>query len=526
MTSTIANSSRRVRAGRKARMEKRTSNPVSPAIRPGLVGGQYKPLSEADMHKIHLGALEILATTGIGDPLPELLDIALPLKCNLNEHGRLCFPNSLMEDLIAGAAREYVVHARGERAGKDDIHCEGNKVHFSNSGSAVTTFDAQSKTYRASTILDIYDFTRLVDTLDNIHMTGDTVVGTDVPDDFEHDMSMVYALLAGTQKPVCLSFRSRKHIEPAIAMFDMASGGEGNFLRKPSVIFGGCPIVSPLRFGRENLEVMIDAARMGLTSDIAVAPQSGATAPAPLAGILTQVVAETLACLAVVNLINPGCAMTFAAWPFITDLRTGSFAGGSGEQALLAAAAIQMGNFYGIPNSVGAGMTDSKIPDAQYGYEKGLAIALAALSGANRVCEVGGMMGSLMGCSFESMVIDNEAAGAILRTVRGIEVSDDTLSLEVIKACAVDPGHFLGNPQTLQVMESEYVYPQLMDRVSTDQWENEGSRSLLERAGETAGNILAHHYPNYFGEKLDGEIRDRFPIRINRQDMNPSSGRW
>ncbi|MCP4982465.1 MAG: trimethylamine methyltransferase, partial [Gammaproteobacteria bacterium] len=175
------------------------------------------------------------------------------------------------------------------------------------------------KTYRASTILDIYDFTRLVDTLDNIHMTGDTVVGTDVPDDFEHDMSMVYALLVGTQKPVCLSFRSRKHIEPAIAMFDMASGGEGNFLRKPSVIFGGCPIVSPLRFGRENLEVMIDAARMGLTSDIAVAPQSGATAPAPLAGILTQVVAETLACLAVVNLINPGCAMTFAAWPFITD---------------------------------------------------------------------------------------------------------------------------------------------------------------------------------------------------------------
>ena len=177
----------------------------------------------------------------------------------------------------------------------------------------------------------------------------------------------------------------------------MASGGEGTFLKKPSVIFGGCPIVSPLRFGKENLEILIDASRLGLTSDIAVAPQSGATAPAPLAGILAQVVAETLGCLTIVNLIKPGCPMTFAAWPFITDLRTGSFTGGSGEQAALGAAAVQMGKYYGVPNSIGCGMTDSKVPDAQYGYEKCLTIALAAHAGANRLCEVGGMMASLMG---------------------------------------------------------------------------------------------------------------------------------
>ncbi len=166
------------------------------------------------------------------------------------------------------------------------------------------------------------------------------------------------------------SFRHREHIPPALEIFDLASGGSGRFLKKPSVIFGGCPIVSPLRFGRENLEVLIDATKLGLTSDIAVAPQSGATAPATLAGILAQVVAETLSCLAVVNLIRPGCPLTFAAWPFVTDLRTGSFSGGSGEQALLAAAAVQMANFYDLPSSVGAGMTDSKIPDAQYGYER------------------------------------------------------------------------------------------------------------------------------------------------------------
>jgi len=526
MTEQSNRKGRRPGAGRKARTEKRLSGGANRAIRPGMQGGQYRPLSEESMGKIHNGALEILATTGIGEPLPELLDIVLPLGCYLNDHGRLCFPKTMIEDLIAGAAREYTVFARGSRAGKDDIHCNGNRVYFSNSGSAVTTLDAEARTYRASTVLDMYDFTRLVDCLDNIHMCGDTVIGTDVPDDYEHDMTMVYALLAGTEKPLCLSFRHRQHITSAIELFDLASGGEGSFLKAPSVIFGGCPIVSPLRFGRENLEVMIDATRLGLVSDIAVAPQSGATAPATLAGILVQVVAETLACLAVVNLIRPGCAITFATWPFVTDLRTGSFSGGSGEQAVLAASAIQMGNYYKLPNSAGAGMTDSKIPDAQYGYEKGLTIGLAALSGANRVCEVGGMMGSLMGCSFESMVIDNEAVGMIQRTIRGIEVSDETLSIDTIHKCALDPGHFLGNEQTLSVMESEYLYPKLMDRSPSGQWEAEGAPDLFERSKKVSREILASHYPNYFDSRADAIIRERFPIKISSADMSANSQRW
>ncbi|MEX3008185.1 trimethylamine methyltransferase family protein [Hoeflea sp. TYP-13] len=526
MNEVVHRKSRRKGAGREGRLEARRASTASKAIWPGIPGGRYQPMTHADMDKVHDASLFILEKTGIGDPIDELLDIVLPKGAFLNEYGRLCFPRALMEDLIAGAAREYVVHARGSRAGKDDIHCTGNKVYFSNSGTAVTTLDAQTKSYRPSTALDIYDFTRLVDTLDNIHMTGDTVLATDITDDFEHDINMVYAILAGSEKPVCLSFRSRDHIKPAIELFDMASGGEGAFLKKPSVIFGGCPIVSPLRFGRENLEILMDASRMGLTSDIAVAPQSGATSPTPLAGTLAQVVAETLACTAIVNLINPGCPMTFAAWPFITDLRTGSFTGGSGEQALVSAAAVQMGNYYDLPNSIGCGMTDSQIPDAQYGIEKSLTYTLAAHAGANRLCEVGGMMGSLMGCSFESMVIDDEVIGMVARTLRGIEVNDETLSLDVVNACAVDPGHFLGNEQTLAYMESEYVYPDLMDRSPTDRWQEEGSTDLFERSRTKAAQLLATHYPNYLGKEMDARVRDRFPIRISQTDMTTASGRW
>ena len=502
---------RRRSGGREARLAVQAQTTGNEAVRAGLSGGRYKPLSDTDMQNIHNAALTVLERTGLADHTQELLDLVLPKGAVLNEHNRLCFPRALMEDLLAGAAREFYVYARGEREGKDDMHCTAQNVYFSNSGTAVTTFDSDTMSYRPSVLRDVYDFTRLVDQLENIHMLGDTVLATDVTDDFAHDMNVNYAILAGSQKPACLTFRDRSHLPAAIRMFDLASGGEGSFMKKPSVIFGGCPVVSPLRFGRENLELMIDTAKLGLTVDLAVPPQSGATAPSTLAGTLAQTVAETLACVAIVNLVNPGCPVCFAAWPFITDLRTGSFTGGGGEQALIGAAAVQMGQFYGLPTSVGSGMTDSKLPDAQYGLEKALSFTLAAHAGANRLCEFGGMMGSLMGCSFESMVIDDEAGGMILRTLRGIEVSDETLGVDVIHLCAIDPGHFLGNPHTLAYMNTEYVYPQLMDRERTDTWEGQGKTDLFQRAKTRSDEILGRHFPNHFGA-ADTTVREEFDI--------------
>ncbi|WP_299081906.1 trimethylamine methyltransferase family protein [uncultured Ruegeria sp.] len=513
-----ARTRRRGGGGRAARIKVQEATTGNEAVGGGLSGGRYRPLMQVDIENIHNAALTVLERTGVSDHFPELLDLVLPKGAVMNEHNRLCFPRALIEDILAGAGNEFYVYARGEREGKDDMHCTAESVYFANSGTAVTTFDSETKSYRPSVLRDVYDFTRLVDRLENIHMLGDTVLATDVTDDLSHDMNTIYAMLAGSQKPACLTFRDRSHIPHAIRMFDLAQGGEGSFMKKPSVIFGGCPMVSPLRIGKENMEIMIDTAKLGLTVDLAVPPQAGATAPATLAGTLVQTVAETLACVAIVNLITPGCPICFAAWPFITDLRSGSFTGGSGEQALIAAAAVQMGNFYNLPTSVGAGMTDAKIPDAQYGLEKALTFTLAAHAGANRLCEFGGMIGSLMGCSFESMVIDDEAGGMILRSLRGIEVTDETMAVDIIHKCAIDPGHFLGNPHTLNYMTSEFIYPELMDRERTDTWENEGKTDLLDRARDKANSILDTHFPNYFGA-ADAQVREEFSIVMSTEDM-------
>jgi trimethylamine--corrinoid protein Co-methyltransferase len=183
-------------------------------------------------------------------------------------------------------------------------------------------------------------------------------------------------------------------------------------------------------------------------------------------------------------------------------------------------------NFYGLPSSVGAGMTDSKSPDYQAGYEKALAITLAAQTGCNNVSESAGMLGSLMALSLESMVIDNDMLGAILRTVRGIEVNEETLSYQVMEQVVHGEGHFLRTQQTLGLMRTEYEYPALVDRSTPGEWEAGGSPDIRQRAAERVKTILSTHYPEYIDPVADARIREKFPIRLAREDMRPGNGRW
>ena len=238
--------------------------------------------------------------------------------------------------------------------------------------------------------------------------------------------------------------------------------------------------------------------RAGMPVLLLAAGQAGATSPAALAGAVVQEVAEVLAGLVYVNLISPGHPAIFGPWPFVSDLRTGAMSGGSGEQALLTAACAQMGQFYDLPTGVPAGMSDAKLPDAQAGYEKGMTNLLAAQAGGNLIYESAGMHASLLGCCLESFVVDNDMLGAILRTVRGIEVSDDSLSLEAMReVCLGGPSHFLGHDQTLQLMQAEYLYPEVACRRSPKEWVEHGSADILDHARARLHTLLSSHYPRH-----------------------------
>ena len=199
--------------------------------------------------------------------------------------------------------------------------------------------------------------------------------------------------------------------------------------------------------------------------------------------------------------------------------------GGSPEQALLSAAAGQMAHFYDLTGGTASGMTDSKVPDGQAGAEKGLNHALVGNAGANMIYEAAGMHASLLGYSLESLVIDNDIIGAALRTIKGIDVSDEKLSFETIKdVCLNGPGHYLGSDQTLQLMQTDYLYPSIGDRRSPNDWTERGATDIEERAAEKVKEILATHYPSHVPEAIDDAIRAKFPVKLPRSAMRPVGG--
>jgi trimethylamine--corrinoid protein Co-methyltransferase len=509
-----------MRRGREARLER---PPEQPAVAPGLTGGQFTPLTDSEVQNVHQTVLDVLENIGMADPIPVVLEHALEKGCRTDEHGRLCFPRSLVEDMIADAAQELVFY------GQDpcfDLDLRDKRVHTYGGGEAVTVLDVGASTYRPSNIMDVYDVARLVDTLDNIHAFSRLLVATDLQGRLACDINTAYASAAGTAKHTALTFGDAGNVEPTLEMLYMIAGGEKKFRERPFCHGGGCPIVSPLGYGQDNSEVCIESVRFGAPVWVVVAPQAGATAPAALAGTLVQVMAEAIASLLMINLVVPKHPVIVGPWPFVADLRTGSFTGGGGEEALVSAAAVQMTNHYGLVSSVGAGMCDSKVPDNQAGYEKAIAVALAALSGCNNVSESAGMMGSLMGLSFESLVIDNDMLGAVLRTVRGIEINDETLSYHVIEDAVRGEGHFLRHDQTVALMRSEYEYPKLADRLPPNAWEEAGSPDIREQAGMRVREILSSHYPEYIDPAVDKKIRDRFPIELPAEHMRPGNGRW
>ena len=510
---------RRRAGGRKARVALRAA-PLAEDIKPvraGLEGGSYLPLSDTDCRRIHETALDALEHIGVADA-PESGVAAMVAQGALHgEDGRLRFPRALVEDVVGQAGRGFALCGQEE---KHDLHPGGKKVYFGTAGAAVHLVDVEARQYRESKLADLYDAARIVDVMEHVHFFQRCMVARDMENGRLLDINTCYAAVSGTTKHVGTSFVSPDNVRECLPMLYRIAGSEAAFRARPFVSLSCTFVVPPLKFATESCEVMEACIRGGMPVLLLSAGQAGATSPAAIAGTIAQAVAECLAGLVYVNAVAPGCPAVFGPWPFVSDLRTGAMSGGSGEQALLSAACGQMARFYDLPGGSAAGMTDAKLPDQQAGYEKGISNVMAGLSGVNMIYEAAGMHASLMGFCHESLIIDNDLIGQALRCVRGIEVTDASLSLEVMRqVCLEGPGHYLGHGQTLELMQREYLYPQVANRASPKEWLEEGRPDLVRRAGEEKRRILAEHFPAHIDEALDGELREGWPLLLPREAM-------
>jgi trimethylamine---corrinoid protein Co-methyltransferase len=414
--------------------------------------------------------------------------------------------------MLAKAARGITLCARDPAF---DLDLSGSRVHYGTAGAAVHVVDVLPRDYRQSTAQDLYDAARLTQALDNIHFFQRAMVCRDIPDNYEMDTNTLYACCAGTTKHVGTSFSDPAHVPGCFELLHMIAGSEEAWRARPFVSNSNCFVVPPMKFATESCLTMEACIRAGMPMLLLSAGQAGATAPAPLAAAIVQAVAECLAGVVYVNAISPGHPAVFGTWPFVSDLRTGAMSGGSGEQALLTAGCAQMHRFYGLPGGAAAGIADAKLPDMQAGWEQAISNVMAGLAGLNLVYEAAGMHASLLGFCHESLILGDDLLGQVLRCVRGIEVTEDSVSLDAMReVCLGGPGHYLGHPQTLGLMQTEYVYPLTADRTSPKEWVELGRPDLVARATRRKHEILAASKAPLFAAETDAAIRARFHIHV------------
>lgn len=443
------------RSGRKERLAQRAAPPAVNPAPAGQVGGQYRPLSGRDLKDIYDTALRLLRDLGMGEVPTRLHNDLIAAGAVALDNGRVSFPNALVEDAIASAAKTFVLHGRDPDR---SIEVGGDRVYFGTGRAAVNTLDMDSGLYRPSTLVDLHNFTRLQDTLDNVAWFTRCCIATDLPDIFDLDVNTAYALLWNTTKPVATAFTIADHVEPIIKMLDIATGGEGEFAKRPFLKTHISPVISPMRYGEDAVEVVYECIKHNIPMSCITAAQAGATAPATMAGFLAQSLAETLASLVMVNVISPGFPMVFSNWPLVIDLRSGAFAGG------------------------------------------------------NLIYESSGMTAALLGVSFEAFILDDEMHAMTYRALRGVEVSEENPGFDAICGAILGDGHFLGADHTYQAMERDYHYPKLADREQPRTWEENGALDAWARAKAKAQEVLTNHHPEYLTPDQDAQIKAAFKI--------------
>jgi trimethylamine--corrinoid protein Co-methyltransferase len=479
----------------------------------GLPGGQYRPLSPEQIDTLHAAALQILETTGMTyeDGLEDTVQMLADHGATVDQAKKnITFPRELILEQVAKAPDEVVLYGQDP---KHDLHLTEDRVYLGTGGTALTILDPETGVARPPTLKDLFDVSRLVDQLENIHFLVKPCVTTDIGVD-DYNVNWFYACLKATAKHVMSGVNDEKGFQDVVAMAAMIAGGLENLQERPFISVITCFAISPLKLCTDSTLIMQAANRKRIPVALSSAPMAGSTSPLTMAGTLAQLHAEELAGITICQLTSPGAPLLYGGIPGLANLKTMGYSGGAVECGMMNAAIHQLSSHVNVPNYNSSGLSDAKLPDAQAGYEKAFTSLLAAMGGSNYVHHSAGMLESMLTIAHEQFVIDDEIIGNCCKVLKGIEVDEEHLALEVIDA--VGPGgNFMMAPHTMTHLRTEYFSGNgVTDRKSREKWEAEGSLDTRQRALEKARQLLANPNPVYIPEDIDRAIRAKFNILL------------
>ena len=346
--------------------------------------------------------------------------------------------------------------------GTKSIEIGGDNVTF-DPGSAAIKVLLQDRSVRSSTSSDYVMLSRLVHQLPHIRAHSTSLVPHDLPIE-STDYFRLYIAAQTCDKPLVTGLFRHESFDTMLEMMAVLRGSKQAVAEKPLALFDACPS-SPLRWSELTSESLMKCAAAGVPSEVVSVPLTGATGPVTLSGSLVVHTAENLAGIALAQAIRPGAPVVYGGAPCIMDMRQGQTPFGSIETMMIDCAYAQIGKRFNLPIHAYMGLSDSKLVDAQAGYESGYGIILAALAGVNVVSGVG-ILDFITVQSLEKLVIDNEICGMAYRLLDGIRMRHEPMALDFLPD-AIEKGHFLGHPTTLKLFKEEGLLPgKAVDRAS------------------------------------------------------------
>ena len=426
----------------------------------------FTPLGPEDRKKIDQAGRHIMKKIGIRVHDADVLDMLKGAGANVNAEKEIVrFDEDWLDERLGQAPSSFVLYSRD---GNNDIPLGEGKVNFANGGRVFQILDLGTGGYRPTMLRDIIHTAQLVDKLKYIQFYIVACQAYDIGPEHYH-LNDFYHALNHTSKHV---MGGCDNIEGAKQMWQLACiiAGSPDKLRDRPFVSVITNAISPLTIENKTLSIIRFCCENGIPVTCAPAPIAGATAPATLAGTLTQMHAESQSGVAIAQVFAPGAKVLYGAVPTVMDLRKVEFTIGSVEMAMMNAAAVQLAKRYKLPIYGSGGVTEAKRPDIQAGTEKTFSSLMTAMAGADLIHLAAGMLDSGNSISYEQYVIDNEIIGMIRRLLAGIKVDDDTIGLDVIEK--VGPGgNYIMEEHTVDHMMEEFFYPELSVRSIFDVWE-------------------------------------------------------
>ena len=448
----------------------------------------FRVLSDDQIEDIYLAALQVLERTGTRIHHDEAVALLREAGCQVSDGNLVRIPSWLVKSCL-NTVPERITIAGRDRAKR--VTLEYNRVWFGTGSDCPFTLDPYTDERRRYTFNDVYNAARISEALPNIDFHMSLGLTSDVPPK-SYDRHQLLAMLKGTTKPMVITAVDRNGLADQYEMACVAVGGTEEFARAPLFVVYVEPS-SPLSNSEAAVGKLLYAAETGIPAIYVPAPIAGATAPATLAGVLTQSLAEGLIGIVLSQLKKKGAAMILGGVVTILDMSTTVMPYGAPEMVLLSAAQTEVCKRLRLPVFSTAGCGDSKVLDEQAAIEATISIAVAALSGANLVHDVGYLESGLVG-SLDMLVMSDEIISMVKRIMGGVVVDDEHLAIDVIDR--VGPGgDFLAEDHTLRHFKSEFWFPKLIDRSRRETWEQQGSKTLGQRVRERVIDILESFEP-------------------------------